>query len=88
MQIPLKGRQVRLLDVMQFPVSILSGWLVSFYDTNLNFSHAGFVLHPVLLTGRVIAAVSGRLHQPMMRLAGLEPDASQGAEQPTGTSRA
>lgn len=40
-QIPLKGHQFGVLDVMQFPVSILSGWLVSFYNTSLNFPHAG-----------------------------------------------
>lgn len=53
-QIPLKGRCFGLLDVMQLPVSVLSGWLVSFYDANLTVSNPGIPLRLALLALAIV----------------------------------
>ena len=36
-QLPIKGRRFGILDVLQFPVSFLSGWLVGWYSKTLSF---------------------------------------------------
>lgn len=58
-QIPLKGRQFGLLDLLQFPVSILSGWLVGLYDANLNVTHPSPVLRVGLLALAILLTGAG-----------------------------
>lgn len=58
-QIPLKGRRFGLLDLLQFPVSILSGRLVGLYDANLSIPHPGPVLRVGLLALAVLLTGAG-----------------------------
>lgn len=68
-QIPLKGRQFRLLDLLQFPVSILSGWLVGLYDANLNISHPSLALRVGLLALAILLTGAGICLMVNMELA-------------------
>lgn len=58
-QIPLKGRRFGALDLMQFPVSVLCGWLVGLYDTWLNFPRLGLSLRLGLLAAAILLTGAG-----------------------------
>lgn len=53
-QLLLKGRRFGLMDVLQFPVSVLSGWLVGWYDRTLTFSNPSWPLRLTLLAAAIL----------------------------------
>lgn len=69
LQIPLKGRRFRLLDLMQFPVSLLAGWLVGLYDAKLNIPNPGLALRVGLLALAILLTGAGVCLMVNMELA-------------------
>lgn len=87
LQLPLKGRRFGLLDLLQFPVSILSGWLVGLYNANLNILHPSSILRVGLLALATLLTGAGICLTVNMDLAPNPADGLVGSlSQATGRS--
>lgn len=68
-QLPIKGRRFGILDVLQFPVSFLSGWLVGWYSKNLSFPNPSWLLRLALLALAILLTGIGVCMMVNMELA-------------------
>lgn len=68
-QLPIKGRRFGILDVLQFPVSFLSGWLVGWYSKTLSFSNPSWFLRLTLLALAILLTGTGVCMMVNMELA-------------------
>ena len=67
-QLPIKGRRFGILDVLQFPVSFLSGWLVGWYSKTLSFPNRHRRVHDGQHgAGTQPGGWPGGQHQPAQR---------------------
>ena len=68
-QLPIKGRRFGILDVLQFPVSFLSGWLVGWYSKTLSFPNPSWPLRLTLLALAILLTGIGVCMMVNMELA-------------------
>ena len=68
-QLPIKGRRFGILDVLQFPVSFLSGWLVGCYSKTLSFPNPSWPLRLTLLALAILLTGIGVCMMVNMELA-------------------
>ena len=68
-QLPIKGRRFGILDVLQFPVSFLSGWLVGWYSKTLSFPNPSWPLRLTLLALAILLTGVGVRMMVNMELA-------------------
>ncbi|MDO5594780.1 MAG: hypothetical protein Q4G01_08235, partial [Eubacteriales bacterium] len=68
-QLPIKGRRFGILDVLQFPVSFLSGWLVGWYSKTLSFPNPSWPLRLTLLALAILLTGTGVCMMVNMELA-------------------
>lgn len=58
-QLLMKGRRFNIMDVLQFPVSFLSGWLIGQYDRHLLFPDPSWPLRLILLAAAILLTGTG-----------------------------
>lgn len=68
-QLPIKGQRFGILDVLQFPVSFLSGWLVGWYSKTLSFPNPPWLLRLALLALAILLTGIGVCMMVNMELA-------------------